>query len=289
MKKNFKKLFILLFAFSLIFVSKESQATKFVRKNSFLNATGATRIAEIKRFQAMHNITVTGTVDNLTNQLLYNPDYQGYDSVKNPPSTGRWIVINKTKRILTVYNGSQPELKFPVTLGSNSTPTPSTKAKITNKVVNPAWGGMGGKYTPTAANDPNNPLGERWMGLQIPGKSGYGIHGTIKPWEIGQYVSNGCIRLFNYDIETYVFPKMSVGAPVWIGSDGELANWGVHQYVDKVSNNKPTTPVTPQPQPKPEPKPIDIDIPKVEEKQYDHEELKLEDGTPGLIFPIINR
>lgn len=282
MKKNYKILFILLFVFALFISIDKVYASSFVRENSFLNASGSTRIAEIKRFQAMNNITVSGKEDTLTKSMLYNPDYQAYDSVKNPPSSGRWIVINKTKKILTVYNGSEPELKYPVTLGSSSTPTPSAKATITSKVVNPAWGGMGGKYTPTAANDPKNPLGERWMGLKIPGKSGYGIHGTIKPWEIGQYVSNGCIRLFNYDVETYVFPKMTVGAPVWIGTDGELGKWGVHQYVDKISNNGPSKPVE-----KPVEKPVVVEVEVPEVPEYEFKELKLDDNTPGLIFPII--
>ena len=120
---------------------------------------------------------------------------------------------------------------------------------------------MGGKYTPRAANDPLNPLGERWMGLIIPGKNGYGIHGTIKPNEIGRYVSNGCIRMFNYDIENFVFPKMKSGTPVWIGTDAELNKWGVYQYVDRVSNNPTPTP-TPAPTPKPTPSPKPVEPPK---------------------------
>lgn len=225
-------------AFTILIFNRPVKAEKFQRKNSFVNAKGAERIAEIKRFQALHNITVTGKLDKLTQDMLNDPDYREYDLVKNPPSKGRWIVVNKTKKILTVYHGGEVEHKFPVALGTSKTPTPSTKATITNLAKNPAWGGMGGKYKPTAADDPNNPLGERWMGLKIPGMTGYGIHGTIRPWEIGGFVSNGCIRMFNYDIETYVFPKMKTGTPVWMGTDAELEKWGVYQYVDKISNNK---------------------------------------------------
>lgn len=97
------------------------------------------------------------------------------------------------------------------------------------KAKNPAWGGMSGKYTPRASDDPLNPLGERWMGLNLKGYSGYGIHGTILPKQIGMNVSNGCIRMFNYDIETFIFPYAKVGMPVWIGTDAELRSWGVNQ------------------------------------------------------------
>lgn len=225
-------------AFTILIFNKPVKAEKFQRENGFVNAKGAERVAEIKRFQAKHNIAVTGKLDKLTKNMLNDPDYQAYDNVKNPPTKDKWIVVNKTKKILTLYNGDQVINKYPVALGTSKTPTPSAKASISNLAKNPAWGGMGGKYKPTAADDPNNPLGERWMGLKIPGMTGYGIHGTIRPWEIGGYVSNGCIRMFNYDIETYVFPLMQKGSPVWLGTDAELKEWGVHQYVDKISNNQ---------------------------------------------------
>lgn len=235
--KRIRKILTAIMALAIIFISHSVIADGFVRENSFVNASGATRTHEIKRFQAMNNLTVTGTLNQETKNMLYDPDLKAYDAVKNPPTTGRWVVVNKTKRILTVYNGIYPDVKFPVTLGASNTPTPSAKGKVKNLYVNPAWNGMNGKYTPRAADDPLNPLGERWIGLTIPGKSGYGIHGTIKPMEIGKYTSNGCIRLFNYDVETYVYPKMKVGMPVWLGTDKELAEWGVHQYVDRISNN----------------------------------------------------
>lgn len=260
MRKKLRRSLILAMAFALLVFSKPVNAEKYQRKNNFVNATGAEKVAEIKRFQAANNIAVTGKLDKLTTNMLNNPDYQAYDKVTNPPSKGLWLTINKSKRILTVYKGDQVVNKYPVAVGTSKTPTPTAKATITNLAKNPAWGGMGGKYTPRAADDPLNPLGERWMGLKIPNMTGYGIHGTIRPWEIGGYVSNGCIRMFNYDIETYVFPTMKTGTPVWLGTDDELAKWGVHQYVDKVSNNKGSE----KPAEKPEEKPKDDGQVKVE-------------------------
>ena len=57
------------------------------------------------------------------------------------------------------------------------------------------------KYEP---DDPDYPLGSRWIGLEgIKGaakdRTGFAIHGTIKPKEIGQASSQGCIRLHNGD------------------------------------------------------------------------------------------
>ncbi len=260
----------------ILLTSNIALANGYVRQNSFLNAKGQDRVNEIKKFQAMNNIVVTGTFDSRTKDVLYNEDYTTYDVIKNPPTKGLWIVVNKTKKILTVYNGTQVDVKFPVALGTSATPTPSAKAKISNLAVNPAWGGMGGKYTPRAANDPLNPLGERWMGLSIPGFNGYGIHGTIRPREIGMYVSNGCIRMFNYDIENFVFPKMKSGTPVWLGTDAELNSWGVYQYVDKLSNNQPAEPVAPvAPVETPVKDPV-VDVPSIIETP----EAKVEETAP---------
>lgn len=235
MKKISKSVAFLLLGLLLIPTNIFGQ---WVRPNHFVNQKGSERIAEIKRFQAQNNLPVTGGLNKETQKILYDKNYFAYDAIQKAPSQGYWIVINKSKRILTLYKGQNPVGKYPVCLGTKSTPTPSGKATIQNRHVNPAWGGMGGKYTPIPGNHPRNPLGKRWMGLRIPGKSGYGIHGTIKPHEIGTYSSNGCIRLFNYDVETFVFPKMAVGAPVWMGTDSELAKMGVQQMIGKTSESK---------------------------------------------------
>lgn len=227
MNKIIKNLSIALLIF--IFTFNLSYGEQFVRPNHFLDKKGWERTHEIKRFQALNNLTVTGKLDENTKTLLYNPKSFVKDTITNSPTTGRWIVINKTQRTLTMYNNDKPMYKFPVAIGTSQTPTPSVKGTIKMKAKNPAWGGMSGKYTPRAADDPLNPLGERWMGLNLKGYSGYGIHGTILPKQIGMNVSNGCIRMFNYDIETFIFPYAKVGMPVWIGTDAELRNWGVNQ------------------------------------------------------------
>ena len=45
---------------------------------------------------------------------------------------------------------------------------------------------------------PGNPMGARALYL---GDSAYRIHGTDKPWTIGQASSSGCIRMMNADVE----------------------------------------------------------------------------------------
>jgi lipoprotein-anchoring transpeptidase ErfK/SrfK len=59
---------------------------------------------------------------------------------------------------------------------------------------------------------PNNPVGVDWIGLD---KTGYGIHGTPAPEQIGRTESHGCFRLANWDAE-YLMKLAWVGMPVFV-------------------------------------------------------------------------
>jgi lipoprotein-anchoring transpeptidase ErfK/SrfK len=60
------------------------------------------------------------------------------------------------------------------------------------------------------AGGPGNPLGARALYL---GSTVYRIHGTNQPSTIGQFVSSGCIRLTNEDIED-LYGRVTVGTKV---------------------------------------------------------------------------
>jgi lipoprotein-anchoring transpeptidase ErfK/SrfK len=60
------------------------------------------------------------------------------------------------------------------------------------------------------AGGPGNPLGARALYL---GKTLYRIHGTNQPSTIGKFVSSGCIRLLNEDIED-LYQRVTVGTQV---------------------------------------------------------------------------
>jgi lipoprotein-anchoring transpeptidase ErfK/SrfK len=60
------------------------------------------------------------------------------------------------------------------------------------------------------AGGPGNPLGARALYL---GKTLYRIHGTNQPSTIGSFVSSGCIRLVNNDIED-LYQRVTVGTRV---------------------------------------------------------------------------
>lgn len=105
------------------------------------------------------------------------------------------ILLVKSQRQLTLFDGNSPLRQYPVAIGKPSTPTPTGNYAIATKIVNP--GGV---------------LGTRWMGLNY---GAYGVHGTNSPWLIGQMVSNGCIRLHNAHAEE-LFTLINVGTPMYI-------------------------------------------------------------------------
>ncbi len=94
---------------------------------------------------------------------------------------------------------------FPVGLGRPGMETPMGlwQVKSDGKLISPTWTDptTGKTYE---AEDPDYPLGSRWIGLEgISGAAkdrvGFAIHGTRKPEEIGTAGSQGCIRLHNGD------------------------------------------------------------------------------------------
>lgn len=59
---------------------------------------------------------------------------------------------------------------------------------------------------------PNNPVGTAWIGLS---RSGYGIHGTPKPEQVGRTESHGCFRLANWNAE-HLLQMAWAGMPVFV-------------------------------------------------------------------------
>ncbi|MBS2034858.1 L,D-transpeptidase [bacterium] len=113
----------------------------------------------------------------------------------NPPRNG--IVINLAERLLYLYQNGRFVRYYPISIGDESAEngrfqTPTGSYSIIEKIKNPTW------YPPSWAKDrtpvgpgPNNPLGERWIGLSLPRT---GVHGTNDPLNIGNSVTHGCMR-----------------------------------------------------------------------------------------------
>jgi len=155
----------------------------------------------VTRFQQEENLPATGLLNPLTFSRLWAARHLTLSPASQPQQRAQLalpranILIAKQRRQLTLFDGNTPLRNYPVAIGKPATPTPLGNYTIILKHMNP--GGI---------------LGTRWLGLSL---DSYGIHGTTKPWLIGQMVSNGCIRMHNAHVEE-VFTLVRVGTPVYI-------------------------------------------------------------------------
>lgn len=133
----------------------------------------------------------------------------------NPPRDG--LVINLPERGLYFFRNGHFKQFYPISIGlADDFPTPTRYVTIVEKVVNPTWyppqGSKWARGKKPIGPGPENPLGDRWIGL-----SGgyYGIHGNNKDWNIGLSTTHGCMRMYNTAIRS-LFEQVRVGMPVRI-------------------------------------------------------------------------
>ncbi len=95
---------------------------------------------------------------------------------------------------------------FSVGIGKPGRETPKGmwRVKPGGKMISPKWTDPDTHKT-YMASDPDYPLGSRWIALdgisgEAQDRTGFAIHGTKKPEEIGTAGSRGCIRLYNDDV-----------------------------------------------------------------------------------------
>ena len=151
------------------------------------------------------------------------------NSISRPESlqAGRTIkVINgpfhakvyRSAFTLDLYLQDMLVRSFKVGLGAPGTETPTGlwRVKESGKLIQPPWYDKRTNRT-YRATDPDYPLGSRWIALEgmegeARGQTGFAIHGTKAPDQIGTAASQGCIRMYNGEaILTYnaMFPVYS--------------------------------------------------------------------------------
>lgn len=140
--------------------------------------------------------------------------------------------VDRQAHRLTLYLGDGQNRtfvrEFLVGLGEyDSTPGGLFRVRQSSKMVNPTWTNPR-THEVYAANDPDNPLGEYWMGLQgieehNLQEASFGMHGTIEANSIGRNDSMGCIRLANGDIDL-VYEVLTEGvSTVWVNESENIA------------------------------------------------------------------
>ncbi len=122
------------------------------------------------------------------------------------------IVINLPEyRLYYFLPDSDFVVTFPIGIGREEFPTPIIDTRIITRIENPSWTPPASARREYAADGitlpgvvppgPDNPLGPLAIQLNVPG---YFIHGTNRPFGVGQRASQGCIRLYNDDIAELV-------------------------------------------------------------------------------------
>jgi hypothetical protein len=141
----------------------------------------------------------TGSTEVQARELY--PPYQAASTASSedtaPAERTYLIRIDTSNPVLKVYLHGKLYRTYPIALGKDSTETPIGSWTIVDKQT--GWG---------------NGFGTRWLGLNVPWGT-YGIHGTNRPESIGNYASNGCIRMQNADVEQ-LYNVLPVGTLVVI-------------------------------------------------------------------------
>lgn len=117
------------------------------------------------------------------------------------------VVASLSRFELTLHLSGSYVKHYRIGVGKDGS-SPVGTFTVKNKQVDPTYYGPEGVV---ANDDPENPLGERWIDI---GDS-FGIHGTNEPESIGKAESRGCLRLKHDDVvELYDF--LVIGSEVRI-------------------------------------------------------------------------
>jgi lipoprotein-anchoring transpeptidase ErfK/SrfK len=118
------------------------------------------------------------------------------------------VVVQVSKRRLTLFRRGKPVLHTTVAVGSSATPTPTGSYYVNQRLVPTDTGGPFGPGA-IGISAYSNVLTGWTQGGPI------AIHGTNEPWSIGHAVSNGCIRVRN-PVLRRIFADTPAGTPVVI-------------------------------------------------------------------------
>ncbi|MEN8662769.1 MAG: L,D-transpeptidase family protein [Lentimonas sp.] len=135
-----------------------------------------------------------------------------------------YVRIQLSKRILQAFDQNN-QLRFhcPVSIARRIDKRPSGQLVLKVLVENPNYTFNPAILSATAAREgitqkfiiqpgPNNPVGNVWIGLNLPS---YGIHGTPEPEKVGRTESSGCFRLANWNAKALVKAAW-VGMPIQV-------------------------------------------------------------------------
>ncbi|HNS19058.1 MAG TPA: L,D-transpeptidase family protein [Sedimentisphaerales bacterium] len=117
------------------------------------------------------------------------------------------VKVSRSTFTLDLYLQDTYVRSFKVGLGKPGyeTPTGLWRVKDGGKLIAPDWTDPDNPGHIYKATDPDYPLGSRWIALDgiegnAKGRTGFAIHGTKDPDQIGSAGSRGCIRMYNGEV-----------------------------------------------------------------------------------------
>jgi lipoprotein-anchoring transpeptidase ErfK/SrfK len=122
------------------------------------------------------------------------------------------LEVSISRRTVTAFNGETRLKTYPVAVGREGWSSPIGEHRVLQAIEYPAWQNpFTGDVIPS--KDPENPLGDRWIGFWTDGKDWSGFHGTPNRSSVGTAASHGCIRMYNEDVRE-LFSQVKVGTIV---------------------------------------------------------------------------
>ncbi|MTI48570.1 L,D-transpeptidase [Sporosalibacterium faouarense] len=122
------------------------------------------------------------------------------------PKIGKEIIIDIPSRKLFLMENNELLKEYPVAVGKAYTPTPIGQYRVLNKLVDPYYSKKN-----ISGGSIYNPLGSRWIGF----KPHYGIHGNSDPGSISTFASEGCVRMFERDVQE-IYELVDYNTPVTV-------------------------------------------------------------------------
>lgn len=139
----------------------------------------------------------------------------------HPPANG--LVVNLPERVAYLFRSGRLAAFYPIAIGRPGFETPVGQFRIISRVKNPTWlppewAGKGEIVVPAG---PDNPLGDRWIGLSA---KGIGLHATTDVPSVGGNASHGCMRMYPRAAHQ-LFTLVKVGMPVRIEYETARMGW----------------------------------------------------------------
>lgn len=136
---------------------------------------------------------------------------------QNPLPGDPYVIINKQTNELAFIDQGKIQKVYPASTGKTADLTPEGEFTIMIKAKDPYY-----RRKNIEGGAKNNPLGRRWIGFDARGTDGrtYGIHGTSDETSIGKFITAGCVRLHNQDVEL-LFDQLPIGTKVWITTSSD--------------------------------------------------------------------